>query len=350
MGDVRYFDDREVDDSDTTLEFSLVDQISVCHGAVSGIAAGSAGGRLVVTNCAGDSVSSIDTGNGTRIRTTSGLTEPFAIAVAGTRAYVSTASAAYDSIVVIDLDTDRVLGVHPVAHSVRDLAVSPDGRRIYACRTAACGADVAVVDTVTGHVDAIGLSAQPGTVADCVRVSPDGSRLYVATDGPGGAELAAIDTAEQRVIGAARIGLPIRDVALHPHGGTAYVLSCGADFAAVLDVVDTATTKVIGTGKIAEVDGLATQLKLSGDGQLAYLVGERAVVAVSTATHDVIDTIAVGNQPSCVTESADGSRLYIADYAGTLSVIALIRTTSSPAPEASDWALLQLLAAEPAMA
>ena len=49
---------------------------------------------------------------------------------------------------------------YPVAHSVTDVAVSPDGRHVYASRTAANGADVAVLDTETGTDDAIGIAAE----------------------------------------------------------------------------------------------------------------------------------------------------------------------------------------------
>ncbi|MGH3634467.1 YncE family protein [Mycobacterium sp.] len=336
---------------DVSLSFSVIARIGVHRGVITGIAADPAASRLMVTNHADNSVSSIDTDTYTHGRTVVGTNEPFAIALAGTRAYVSTVSAAYDAIVVIDVNTGRVVGVHPVAHSVRDLAVSPDGRHVYACRTAVHGADVAVLDTMTGRVDSIGLAAGDhgtGATTECVRVSPDGARCYVATDGASGAELAVIDTHQQRVVGAVRIGSPIRDVALHPHGDAAYIVSCGPDSGAVLDVVDTRTNMVTGTAKIGEVSGLGTQLSVSGDGERAYLVGDESVVVLSTHSHDVIGTIAVGCRPSCVMESPDGNHLYIGDYAGTVSVIAIHPADADTA--AHDWTLPELLALEPAMA
>ena len=343
MGDASHVDDRELDEVldevEAAFSFSVVAQIAGHHGAVSGIAVGPDHNKLMVTNHADNSVTSIDTDTCTSTRTVIGIHEPFAIAIAGARAYISAASAAYDSIVVVDVTTDRVVGVHPVAYSVRDLAVSSDGMHVYACRTAVHGADIAVVDNMTGHVDAIGLAA--GATTGCVRVTPDGARLYVAADGPSGAELAVIDTHQQRVVDAVPIGLPIRDVALSPHGDTAYVLSCGPGFGAVVDVVDTSTNVVTATGKIAEVSGPVTQLPLSGDSERAYLVGEQSVAVVSTQTHNVIGTIAVAGQPSCVSESPDGKHLYIADYAGTVSVL----TIAAP----PEWARPELAQLEPAM-
>jgi YVTN family beta-propeller protein len=310
------------DDVATAGQFSPSDRIQVNRGAVCGIAAHPDGSKLFVINHADDSVSAIDTETGAPVETLTGIDEPFAVAISGTRAYVSTVSAAYDAIVAIDVDTDRVVAKHPVEHSVRDLAVSPDGRRVYACRTAAGGADIVVLDTESGGAEVIDLAAQAAVTTECVRVSPDGSRLYVAIDGPAGAALAVIDTDRRQVVGAVQSSLPVRDVAVSPCGGTVYLLSCGADFCAVLDAVDTTTHRVTGTAKFAQVNGLAAQLALSSDGARAYLVGERGVVVLSTASQDVIGTIAVGVEPSCVTESPDGKRLYVADYGGAISVFA----------------------------
>jgi DNA-binding beta-propeller fold protein YncE len=141
-----------------------------------------------------------------------------------------------------------------------------------------------------------------------------------------------IDTQSKRVLNAVEIGSPIRDIALSPDGAIAYVGSCGPDFGAVLDVVeigDTRTGAIADTYKIGEVAGYLTQLALSRDGRRAYLVGETSVTVWSTATHDVIGSIVTGAQPSCATESPDGSRLYIADYGGAITVLTVASTTAS---------------------
>jgi YVTN family beta-propeller protein len=333
--------------------FTVEAEIAVQEGAVTGIAVSPDGTQLIVTHNGDDSVSLIDTRHGEIAHMIVDVDEPFAVAVSdnGARAYVSTASAAYDSILTFDMDDNRVVAAHRVAHSVTDLAVSPDGMRVYASRTALDGSDVAILDTVTGEENAIGIAATAGTTAQCVRVSPDGRRLYVAANGPFAAELVVIDTRSNRVVNAIEIGSPIRDIALSRDGATAYVGSCGPDFGAVLDVVDTRTGAVANTYKIGEIAGWLTQLAVSRDGQRAYLVGDHNVTVWSTSTHDVIGSIVVGAQPSGVTESPEGHRLYIADYAGAITMLTTGSTdtpTRDEVPTARlPWALSNPLGLEP---
>lgn len=342
--------------------FPIVVQVAVHQGPISGIAASRDGTRLMVANYAGDSVSVIDTDTCRVVQTIEDLTEPFALAVPGhhtNRAYVSTVTPAYDAIGVVDLATNTVVATHPLALSVSDVAASPDGAYVYASRNGAGGADVAVLDTGTGRVAEVGWANRPGTTTECVRVSSDGGRLYVATNGPAGGQLVVLDTrapSRPRVVDTVEIGLPIRDVALSPNGALAYVASCAPELGAVIDVVDTRTAKVTGTRKIGEI-GLLTGLTLSGDGDRAYLVSDDGITVVCTLTHDVIGTIGIAGQPSCVAESADAKYLYIADYAGIVtvapvaSIVALGIETSVPQSETpTEWVVPELPPCEPALA
>jgi YVTN family beta-propeller protein len=345
--------------------FTEVAEIAVQGQAVSGIAVSPDGARLMVTHYGDDSFSLIDTANYAVAQTVIDIEEPFAIAMSDTsagRAYVSSASAAYDSILAFDTDANRVVASYPLAYSVTDLAVSPDGRHVYASRAAVNAADVAVVDTWTGDDDAISIATTAGTTTtECVRVSPDGRRLYVAVNGASTAELVVIDTRQHRVLNTVEIGSPIRDIALSPDGATAYVGSCAPDFGTVLDVLDirdTRTAAVTNTYKFGDIAGLLAQLMISRDGERAYLVGDQSVTVLSTSTRDVIGGIAIDGQPSCAIESPDGRRLYIADYAGTVTVLAIASATAPVDAHTSDdeptvahqRAFPDLLAPEPTLA
>jgi YVTN family beta-propeller protein len=313
--------------------FSALAQFAVNDGPIGGIAVSPDGGRVVVTNYGADTVSVIDVDTFAVVETVTGTDEPFAIAMGSAtynRAYVSTVSPTYDSIVAVDLSTTTVVATHPVARSVSDLAVSPSGKHVYASRTGSDGADVAVLDTMTGRIDAIDIAVAPGTTAKCLSISPDGQRLYAATHGQSGGELVVIDTRAQHVIDTIEIGSAIRDVALSPDGAMAYVASCDSDSGAVVDIIDTGTHLVTGTCEIGEINGLVMQLALSGDGERAYLVNDGGVMVMCTLTHDVLGTITVDARPSCVIESPDGNFLYVADYAGGVTVVSIASSAASP--------------------
>jgi YVTN family beta-propeller protein len=367
--------------------FPIVVQIAVNEGPISGIVASPDGRRLLVTNYGCNSVSVVDTATCRVVETVAGVNEPFAIAMGGgdaNRAYVSMASPAYDSIGVIDVHTNAVVATHPVALSVSDLVISPDGKYVYAGRNGAGGADVAILDTTTGRVEVVVVATTPGTTTECVRISADGGRLYVGTNGPVGGRLVVIGThaqpnearagrsrwrrkssaqsqanAEQtglRVIDTIEIGLPIRDVALSPNGAIAYVASCGPESGAVIDVIDTRTNKIT-TRKIGEIGGFLTGLTLSGDGDRAYLVSDDSIRVLCTLTHDVVGTVGVADQPSCVVESPDAKYLYIADYSGAVtvapvaSIVALgIENAAHETQAPTDWVMPELLQYEPALA
>jgi YVTN family beta-propeller protein len=368
----------------------IVVEISVENGPISGMVASSDGSRLMVTNYGGDSVSIIDTDSGRVVETVSGVREPFAIAAAGPkgpeslasdRVYVSSVSGAYDSIEVIDVSTSTVVATHPLALSVSDLVVSADGRYVYASRNGIGSADIAVLDTTTGRIEVIDI-AGPGTTTQCVRTSPDGGRLYVGTNGPSGGKLVVLgatsddrsaDRARWRrkkptrpsnpgwtVIGVVEIGLAVRDLAISPDGAKdaqVYVASCCPELGAVVDIVDTRTNKITSTRKLSEISGNLTGCTLSRDGDLAYLVSDDGITVLCTLTQDIIGTVAVTEQPSCVVESPDGKRLYVADYSGAVIVVPV----PSSAPLAiegaehrnyasADWVVPELLQYEPALA
>ncbi|WP_373425052.1 YncE family protein, partial [Mycobacterium simiae] len=140
-----------------------------------------------------------------------------------------------------------------------------------------------------------------------------------------------------------------------PDGATAYVASCGADFGTVVDVIDTRTNKVTRTRKIDQIGGLVTRLSVGGNGARAYLVSEDRVTVLNTRDQDIIGTVRAG-QPSCVVESRDGSRLYIADNSGTVSVTPVAAGLSGsevdgPASDVSTaWIVPELLQYEAALA
>ncbi|HEX5255009.1 MAG TPA: YncE family protein [Mycobacterium sp.] len=344
-------DDRDgrVFEFDTT---SVV-RVPLHNGPISDIDISPDGRRLVVANCGRDMVSVIDANTCRVSSTVTGLAEPFAVAMSradSNYAYVSTATAGYDAIEVIDVVTNWRIATHKLTNSVSDLAVSPDGKYIYASRNAVRGADVTVLDTTTGELEVIDLATAPGTTTACVRISVDGRRLYVGMNAPTGGSLAMIETrtrsgnrrvgGRSRVVGVVDLGLPVRDVALSNDGGTAYVASCDPVAGAVLDVVDTRVNKIVGTHKVPEVTGPLTRMTLSRDGARAYLVSDDRITVLSTHQQDVVGEVTVSKHPSCVVESPDGGHLYVADYSGVVTAARIASTAPTQNHRgANDWDL-----------
>ena len=90
----------------------------------------------------------------------------------------------------------------------------------------------------------------------------------------------------------------------------------------MLDVVDTRNSAIDATYKIGDAAGMLAQLALSRNGERAYLVGDQHVTVLSTVSQDVLGSITVEETSRRArSKSPDGTRFYIADYAGTVTVL-----------------------------
>jgi DNA-binding beta-propeller fold protein YncE len=307
-------------------EFAELGKLAVGRGPIGDVAVFPGGRTLAVTNYTDGSVAIIDADR-LAVRAIGILDgEPVATAAAGKRVYVGTTSERYDSVSVIDVDSERVVANYPLDLCITALAASRDGRRVFAARAGRDRGDLAIIDTRTGVVGAINLAVGPSVVVDVMRVSPDGRLLYAAVSDAYGSDLWVIDAAA-RVLKTVAIGSPIRDLAVSPDGGTAYALVCHPRHGAWLDVVDTRTGRTVAT---VEIGGFPTQLALSPDGTRAYVIDRADVLVLCTVTEEIVGTIAAEVVPSCVVASPDGGRLYIADYAGGVRVVGVAPAKTVP--------------------
>src|SRR4029079_16568710 len=194
--------------------------------------------------------------------------EPFAAVVSDDLAYVSTSSASYDAVSVIDTSTKAVIATYPLAFGVSALAISPHGQRLYAGRTGHDHVDVAVIDTTAERVGTIDIATGAGIGVDAIVVDPTGARLYVATTDARGSQLLVVDAETTRVDRKVWVGSPIRDVAFAD--GTAYVLTSDRTHGGAVSVIDMSTNRVIYTVELGI--GAPTQMTLSPDKTRAYVV------------------------------------------------------------------------------
>ena len=172
-------------------------------------------------------------------------------------------------------------------------------------------------------------------------VHPDGTRAYVTNFSSG--TVSVIDTASNTEIATVPVGVNPIGVAVHPSGAWVYVANSGLDPVLpnhVISVISTATNTVVTKVDLAAVSeaNVPFGIAIHPNGNKVYVTNQQgdsvSVIAVDTTTvpptHAVVDTdpmqtgknpIPVGDMPQGIAVHPDGSKVYVANGGGTLSVI-----------------------------
>ena len=268
--------------------------------------------RAYVTNQVSGTVSVIDIASGVSVATIPlQLVGEIAAAPDGKKVYVSRD----EDVVVVDTVSNTVESTIPVGHLIWNLAVSPDGGRLYALSSDAKA--LLVIDLASKQVSAtVPIGERPiGLV-----VTPDGSRVYIAHQGigPNGAHPTAttvVDTATNSVI----TNIPLGDfestgITVSPDGHRIYVsnILTGTSTGHVA-VIDTATNTLVTT---IPTEFSPFGLAVTPDGSKVYVTHsfDNRVSVIATATNAVTGTILVGKAPQeGVAVTPDGSKLLVAN-------------------------------------
>src|SRR5213593_1859449 len=234
-------------------------------------------------------------------------------------------NAAGDSVMLIDPDTNKVVGEIAGIEVNHGAAVAPDGSRFYITNEAESTLDIADAKTlkVTKHIP---LTHHPNNVA----VSKDGKRVYVAiVGGPGAVDV--IDTASLTRAKSIRTEGGIHNTYVTPDGR--FVVA-GSIIGKKINVIDQATEEIVWT--LATEEGVRPMAcDVSPDGStkriFAQLSGFNGFVIVDFAKQQAVDKIKLPELPPAerVTQGLQGSPshgLAIAPDGKTLCVLSKMNT------------------------
>ncbi|MBI3783570.1 MAG: DUF4215 domain-containing protein [Deltaproteobacteria bacterium] len=251
---------------------------------------------------------------------------PAATVRAGSQAYIANFSS--DTVTVIDTGSNRITGRIPVGHHPWGVAVNPAGTRVYV--TNQNDATLSVIDTLSETVSAtIHLDGPPILFTDggetalvspwpySAAVDPSGNTVYVtgpyiqSSDGIVWAINAANNTIRARIA----VGHEPYGVLFSPDGRWAYVSNHAGDPSpayndGTVSVIDTATDTAVDLIQLHQ--DRPTALAISADGARLYVANWGGSISIiDTAQRRVMNTIPLGQGLAGLALSPDGNRLYV---------------------------------------
>jgi YVTN family beta-propeller protein len=211
------------------------------------------------------------------------------------RIYVANESS--NDISVIDANTFEPLGSIPALnHSTHDLAVTRDGRRVYATNLAS--GRVSVIDTARKETIA---SIYTGERCHVVALTNDDSQLWVANIGEN--TISIVDTVNFRILGTIPVGKGPTGLTFSHDGRYAFVSSQGEK---TVGVIDTTTHQII---KTIPVGANPHFLVVSRDGHVwGVNTGDNDIYVLDPENHEKVGTFAVGDKPQQIAFAYKGTQ------------------------------------------
>jgi YVTN family beta-propeller protein len=213
------------------------------------------------------------------------LALPLALSLQAATVRIVQTNAAGDSVMLIDPDTNKVVGEITGIEVNHGAAVAPDGSRFYITNEAETTLDVADAKTlkVTKHIP---LTNHPNNLS----VSKDGKRVYVAiVGGPGAVDV--IDTASLTRAKSIRTEGGIHNTYVTPDGK--FVVA-GSIVGKKINVIDQKTEEIVWTLPMEEgVRPMAFETSPDGSTKRIFveLSNFNGFVTVDFATRKVVDKI-----------------------------------------------------------
>ena len=234
-------------------------------------------------------------------------------------------NSAGDSVMLIDPDTNKIVGEIPGIEVNHGAAAAPDGRRLYITNEAESTLDVADLKTLK-VIKNIPLTNHPNNVT----VSKDGKRVYVAIVAGAGA-IDVIDTGTMKRVKSIRTEGGIHNVYVTPDGK--FVVA-GSIPGRKVTVIDQKTEEILWTVPTRDgVRPMAFDTNADGSTKRIFLQisGFNGFMTIDFATHQLGPEIKVPEIPAAerVTEGLQGSPahgLAVTSDGKTLGVLSKMNT------------------------
>ena len=241
---------------------------------------------------------------------------PLKIVIVPNTDYAVVASDGYTEhfIALIDLKTEKIIDRDTTRMGWMGLAVSNDGKHIYA--SAGSRNEIFVFDLENGQMTRSGeISFPAGTFPAGLYPGADDKYLYIA--GNHNNQFIQVDLSTKQIVSTREVGITPYACILTPDSRTAYVSNWGENSVSVIDLTSKDEAK-----KIIVKDNPNDLIINSKRNHLYVACGNRNIVSVIDLTrNEVIEEIEVslhpgapaGSTPNALALSSDGNILYVAN-------------------------------------
>jgi YVTN family beta-propeller protein len=283
--------------------------------------------RIIQTNAAGDSVMLIDPVSNKVVGQIDGIEVNHGAAAApdGSRFYIT--NEAESTVDVADAKTLKVIKQIPLTNHPNNIAISKDGRRVYAAIVAGAGA-VDVIDT--SSLTRVKSIKTEGGIHNTF-VTPDGK--YVVAGSIIGKKISVIDAASEEIAWTIPMEAGVRPICfeVNPDGSIKRMFVQLSDFHGFV-AVDWTTRQIVQRIKLPDVpaserhtEGLQGSpshgIGTTPDGRVLWATSKMNsyVYAYSIPNLEFLGGVKVGDHPDWLTFTPDSKRMYVAN-AGSNSV------------------------------
>lgn len=275
------------------------------------------------------------------------------------RLYISDRGLFSHRIIAVDPQTNTQVATISVSNSPGDLAAAPDGKKLYAV----AGSDVLVIDVLTDTVVATVAGAGGDGSGTQLAVSPDGSRVYVASHQSSAIQIKVIDTGTDSVVKTVKSNAfnacaAVMGFGIQPSGGSLY-LACSGSLLSLgshgsFFMIATSNYKVTQTATFTNTlfnTAYVNAMAVKPDGSEVYLAradlslfgvaGTGTVEVFNGSTGAYKQSIALPGGLLTLARAArvtpDGGKLYVTDSSNGVYVIDLgTKTVTATLPASTS--------------